>query len=810
MKVCRQEGIHGSALVMTLLVIVLLTVIVLAGFVTTRMSIQSSRSQLDAFTASEYAQDGVNQAIGLIRCGTSTTNQWTSQPGQITLYEPLNTNVVTNLSLHSGRATNQSEGVNVNAGLIQNPTEGVISYDVADSMLLRWIYVRKNGERTSAADYRADNPVVGRYAFWVDDETSKINLNTAWTRAPGNTNTASHPSQIPIQGALTNLTDTQVSEIIDYRSNKFFSSQLDLLKAFGTSAPALADDVRRAKFWTAHFNSSPVSDQTFFGEPKIVLTTKAERAGGRPYLNLDATGGAPTPAQKTTDLVASYLERIDWPMAPGESFQKKYYGGEKARVRQLALNIMEYVEARESTEVIVKPWRNAVTANKDHASPSRRPRIVEVGFWKNSDATIPSTAINARIYVLIYLPKNIGLTNVTASNWRLKTVTLPTNKAWNDLSVDFNVDAGKYFLYTKDCKLEQAGNKAAYYFQFVRSSPAGDLLDRYPNNGVVEFPVTVSASPDITTIQTRRVEDPFLGSSADDWKLTPGVNRLSDYNNPAKMRASLGLGSAPANPALGQDVDENGFLTDEGLRLPAPAGTLPANGDPGNVSGMVESLSELGYIHTGIQAMGQASVPFRTLRMQPRTKNAGYSADSIPDWAILDLFALPVKPTETNTLLYRPNARGGLVNLNSVIQPFTNITRSQTLRALVKDLPSLSATEQQEVAASLMKKTPAGTSLVAGKIYGSTNAFRFPGEIAEIKGVSDSGEASEQNFRQLIDLVTTSGNVFSVYAVGQSVVQSPNGKIIPRGEYRQVSIVERSKQAGDVKFRVLFNKALGN
>jgi len=830
MKTFRRYTASGSALVITLMVVVLLTVIVLAGFVTTQLSMQSSRSQLAAFTASEMAQDATDQAIGLLRYATTGTNQWVTQPGQITLYEPGNTNEVTNIVLHSGLATSLSSGVNGNAASIQNPTEGSISYDIADSMPLQWIYVRKNGERGTSSNYVTNNPVVGRYAFWVDDESSKININTAWTRATNNTNPSSHASKIPLQGAFTNLTDAQLSQITGYRANRFFSSQLDVLKSFGTNAPLLADDIRRAKFWTTHINSSPSSELTYFGEPKIVLTTKAELAGGRPYINTN-TLAVPNPSTQTIDLIASYLERVDWPMAPGESFQKKYYGGEanKARLRQIAMNIFEYVKTKESTDSLVMPWRGFVVPNTvAYAGPTRRFRMVEVGFWRNSvDKT------KGRVYCVLHLPKNAGVAKLefNSNNIKLDWKTPTKGGAFLGGLGNFSLAAGEYRLLSLPIDVdsrEPFTDGGLAYFRFCQTKGAAfPQIDFYPDNGVVSsvqenmliVPITESAPQtgaptfpqSLADIQTISVDDPFLGGSRSDWKPTPNYNNFAyasqgsgNTANAAAMRDFAGLGEPPVNPALGQDLDKDGKLTDDGVFMPPPAGTA------GNMSGRVESLSELGYIHTGKQTPGQDSVPFRTLRMQPRSKAAGYPADSLPDWAILDLFALPINAGgTTNALFNRPNARGGLVSLNSTVQPFTNVIRSQSLEALVKDLPSLSPSEQLETATNLMKKLPANNSLVAGKIYGSTNIFRFPGEIAEIKGVSDTGEASEQNFRQLIDLVTTSGNVFSVYAIGQSVVQSPNGKIVTRGEYRQVSLVERSAQASGVKFRVLFNKALG-
>lgn len=49
-------------------------------------------------------------------------------------------------------------------------------------MPVRWIYVLEDGTLCQLGDARINkttNPIVGRIAFWTDDETSKVNLNTA-------------------------------------------------------------------------------------------------------------------------------------------------------------------------------------------------------------------------------------------------------------------------------------------------------------------------------------------------------------------------------------------------------------------------------------------------------------------------------------------------------------------------------------------------------------------------------------------------------------------------------------------------------
>lgn len=49
-------------------------------------------------------------------------------------------------------------------------------------MPVRWIYVLRDGTLCQLGDERIDlrnNPIIGRIAFWTDDETAKVNINTA-------------------------------------------------------------------------------------------------------------------------------------------------------------------------------------------------------------------------------------------------------------------------------------------------------------------------------------------------------------------------------------------------------------------------------------------------------------------------------------------------------------------------------------------------------------------------------------------------------------------------------------------------------
>jgi hypothetical protein len=61
----------------------------------------------------------------------------------------------------------------------------------------------------------------------------------------------------------------------------------------------------------------------------------------------------------------------------------------------------------------------------------------------------------------------------------------------------------------------------------------------------------------------------------------------------------------------------------------------------------------------------------------------------------------------------------------------------------------------------------------------------------EIKGIADGGEQSEELYRQISNLVTARGNVFSIFAIGQAIVQTPDGRLLVTAEQRTRTIVER-------------------
>jgi hypothetical protein len=78
-----------------------------------------------------------------------------------------------------------------------------------------------------------------------------------------------------------------------------------------------------------------------------------------------------------------------------------------------------------------------------------------------------------------------------------------------------------------------------------------------------------------------------------------------------------------------------------------------------------------------------------------------------------------------------------------------------------------------------------------------------------VKSVANvPGEASEQLVREVANLITSRGNVFSVYTIGQALKQTPAGQLVVTGEQRQQGMIERYSDAAKVRFRSLYFRNL--
>ncbi|PTY02315.1 hypothetical protein DB346_09395 [Verrucomicrobia bacterium LW23] len=221
---------RGAAIVIVLACLVLMTTLLLAMLATLKSDAQSSSLYASGVSSRSLADSALNLVMGEIREASSQANTaWISQPGLLRTFDTRG-NAVKAYKLYSSsqmvvtgeydpasvtgtdypRAewltlpqvfADMNEPVRTADGFTIYPivspdavteVEGFSSSssDLNFSMPVRWLYVLKDGTLAAAEPGSSsdevripgagkDNPPYGRIAFWTDDESTKVNINTA-------------------------------------------------------------------------------------------------------------------------------------------------------------------------------------------------------------------------------------------------------------------------------------------------------------------------------------------------------------------------------------------------------------------------------------------------------------------------------------------------------------------------------------------------------------------------------------------------------------------------------------------------------
>ncbi len=829
----------GSALVITLLFLTLISILVLGFMASMKIEVASANSHLQGTRAEYFAQAGIDIAEARIRTATAvagTNDFWISQPGRILTSLGGTNNIVTN-ELCSGTASTNApsdEAADLNA----LDLDGSGKFQIAQTnlpMRVRWLYVRQDGTLTNALpSYNAANPTVGRFAFWADDESARINLNTAWSRTAANTNVASHPSKVNLEVLLSAV---DAGAMRDYRTNShFFNSSAEAGQVNDNCANSYATN----SFGVTHYSHTP--DLNMYGQPRIMLTTSATLAGGTNCLDILQSPGLdpgkissldPTKVGNVAHRLYDILTRTTWPVLPGKSFQDKFNPVaapvSSSRVMQLALNIIDYVRGRESPNAVVEPIRGYSPSQGVFVMGSppagqvsvflgnaRGLRMTEFGVWVAPQPTTPGgVTFQVKFKVKVHLPRHFGLDQLDLSQVRLLTwagvgggLPATADPEHDELPITAGECAGSLLLEAGGSRVITrtrtviAGSSTRPFDLSVLltlSAPGGmvgprlDLVPlRFDAGYAFYYKVDgVTVAEDMIT--SRSVDDPCANKFKNDWR-AQGANTFT-------TTTPTTLGGTPIAGAQ-QDTDSAGKVSGDGMWMPSPKGTTTSTtGQLLNPAGVVESVAELGFIHSGMEAAYAASVPWRTLRFQPKADGN----NSLPDWLLLDMFSVP---TVQASYFDKPGGRlGGRVNLNGEIPSFKDeggnalFTRPLSVEAVLRGAPT-----SQTAATTLDPTSSASLALnlaerplrlaVTGNAYGWTNAYFSRGQMAEIKGVADSGEASEALLRSTVDLFAVRGCVFSVYAIGQAIRQRPDGKIELLGERRFQRMMEKTTPNG--------------
>ncbi len=506
-----RPAARGSALIITLFFMGMITVVIVAVLISSRLERSIAHSHFDQKLAADFAREGVERVIATLGQQTGYQYKTTDPVTGLTVYRYRNyltrpgglvvpdTGPTGNTSATSGDASTQNTlklsvplstgtpsptgpssadpvyaapSLNIPSFVQQSyPTyliddklataspTGTTTTDITKppAMKLRWIYIHQDPNATGTQsvlyddpvdqsvtpDSRANDinatdlpkkdlarPIIGRFAYWTDDESTKLNYNLAWKRGAAGSSTnltsMSDPSRIGLEALRlpsqsssylsTDQADT-IRKWITTTPGRYFNSFEDA-RQIGQVDSMIPPVIDYNKFELTHYNHDP--DTTFFGEDRILLTTNPSLVPKNPdgsyarkfidilredmtpsgqdfrtYKNPPDPGipsniaggetGVPSgtayypgvTVNNKLDMVVKnlvrYISQTNWPIStdPLASFQTKYYPGttpSSAAVSQLAVAIIDYVRMRESTNTIIPATRLGFLPNTSSAT----------------------------------------------------------------------------------------------------------------------------------------------------------------------------------------------------------------------------------------------------------------------------------------------------------------------------------------------------------------------------------------------------------------------------------------------------------
>ena len=207
----RSRKQRGAALVMTLSIIALLTVLLLVFLNSMRTELRATHAWRDQNATRLVVQAALAHATELLRANIpdpapideptdqAVARHFASNPGRLTIVQP--DGGLRFVDLHTGEVTWEpasetvadARSVDLNRPLPGDPLPAITPALGADGrpdrslprpqMRVAWHNLAADPSRAAGPD----NPLTARYAFWMDDDTAKVNFNVALGKpAPAN------------------------------------------------------------------------------------------------------------------------------------------------------------------------------------------------------------------------------------------------------------------------------------------------------------------------------------------------------------------------------------------------------------------------------------------------------------------------------------------------------------------------------------------------------------------------------------------------------------------------------------------------
>jgi hypothetical protein len=778
------------ALILTLGILVLVTMLVIAFAVSMRVENTASKNFNDYYKARELAKAATDQAVATLRQATPLRTQ-SGTPAAFTTYVTFPGVIYTNFfdgtaknigsfTLYSCPACTPPNTTNLNAGLwITGGTNGFGEFNsnsVPDPSQINvgWVYVAADGS-LSPPNVALTKPLVGRFAYWVDDEASKINVNTAGLGAV--------PADAPYASAQKEL-DLQMLYPLP---NPFLYAAA--IQSGGPTYPRATypyttiEEIKRA---------DPGITAAYFDDNRFSVTTYSSDGNYPSYADdldvFDRQRMIISSLNSPNDLTAGSRGAYDRLADPAlmqvcsaggvlRAFEQKYTVN---GLKQIIANIMGY-----QINNLTLKWPpddgSAIPAAPAFLGLAKTPYISEVQVKYVFTGTAPDLQIMRTVTVKLYYMYTDG-TFISRPGDKVTVSGLPTPGSGFSDTVTVDMSGGGTYSTTRTCYYASTTDGPATY-----SSSVGQ--------------VTLPGKPINATYIRRYVigGDHRLDYAAMTLPLQNSVAIPGTYYQDSELTGDPAVNELPSQWTVHKDGD--------GARLTT---CPPSTADTKAVmrAGPMQSIGELGYIH-------HPTLPFTHLTLQP-----GVGGGQIPDWAMLDLFT--VDPAVV------PKVTMGRININSFINPglataAPNTKRLVPLKALLSGLtPPPPAVDIYD--------DPKAVRGGGADNYGMKDPttgdpiFDTIGEVCEITSLVNGGAneaAKEATIRRIANLITVRSTTFTIWVMAQSIKQPPGstfGTYNPNvdlitGEVRAQAVVERYETSpgnpgNAVKFRVRYFRYL--
>lgn len=760
---------RGVALILTLSIITLVTLLLIAFAVSMRVENTASKNFNEVVKAREFAQAAMDQAVATIRDATTRNANvlnYATFPGVIYDLDISQTPPAVRKTLYSENANskfdfNEDFWITAQNGEFPGAGNAVMNN-------VGWIYVADDGTLAPPNAYPmpTTKSIIGRFAFWVDDEASKININTAG-QAPPSADPYGYSGQ------------DQVNVLMLISNMNAFAADVESGGATyprGTYPYATIEEVKRANTGISAdiFNANRFSI-TAYSDDKDDLDALGDKRSGLDLSTL-------TEAKDITDLVgpdSAYARLSDNTKLPkvysanrGFAFKYPIVGGLDG-LKQIIANIIAYqLDPRTPADLAKLP--DAVGDPPAYLGLIRAPYVNEV--------KVTYDAI-------------VGI---------IRTVTV-------ELFYPYGADGSSYMTGPADTIV-------------VGGLPAVGTLGTSPASPILTIPgglVFNSATPYRTFSYSPGDSDPTF-APAGPVTLLATTATVNYYRNLKRLDCAqvplpnVGIlagavswhGAEVNDPCVNEKTTEWTPYRNPNAGTPGAVNSVyaPPGGDSSKVliRGLpILSVGELGYIHTPNS--------WTHLRLQPQSA-AEKAVKLIPDWAMLDMFTVPNAKT------------GGRININSYINPGLNpaVPVTQRLVPLKSLLSSVVLPGSlQTVAQNIYGNISGGIYVNPPDTFGIEGAYDAIGEICEVQGMDNGGltEADKEAIiRRIANLITVRSNTFTVWVIAQSI-KEPTGvgtvgmfdttSDLITGEVRMQAVVERYENPpGTPNFRVKYFRYL--